>query len=215
MKHTATILTLLALAGVLAGAAAAQTQDIRFHWAPSPAVDELGDPLPAAVGYEVWLRRDADPAESIATVQGDTVYTLKAAAGVVHRIRVRAFDGQGRLSSFSEWSDPVYFEGEVRSGDGVPPAGVLGPNYPNPFNPETRIRYGIPETLGAAAPVRLEIYGIDGKRVRSFAVDRSPGWHEVIWDGTDDRGVVQSTGMYVTRLVVGTKVETGKMTMLK
>ena len=85
----------------------------------------------------------------------------------------------------------MYFEGEVRTGDGVPPAGALDGNYPNPFNPETRIRYGIPADIATGTPVRLEIYGIDGRRVRSFTVDRTPGWHEVTWDGTDDRGVVQ------------------------
>lgn len=215
MRHAAAILTLIALFGLAAGAALAQNQDIRFHWAPCPAVDSQGDPLPQAVGYQVWLRADSDQPRLVATVSGDTVYTLDAVPGVVQRIRVCGFDNQGRQSPYSEWSDPVYFEGEVRSGDGVPPAGALEGNYPNPFNPETRIRYGIPTDLATGTPVRLEIYGIDGRRVRSFTVDRTPGWHEVTWDGTDDRGIVQGTGMYVTRFVVGNKSATGKMTMLK
>ncbi|MFO7607830.1 MAG: hypothetical protein R6X35_01350 [Candidatus Krumholzibacteriia bacterium] len=215
MKHAAILVTILALGVLAAGGALAQTQAVNFHWAPSPDADGQGNPLPEAVGYQVWLRRDADLPQQVATVMGDTVYTLQAEPGVVQRIRVCGFDSQGRVSPYSEWSDPVYFEGEVRGGDGVPGAGALGGNYPNPFNPETRIRYGVPEDLATGDPLRLEIYGIDGRRVRAFPVDRTPGWHEVTWDGTDDRGVVQSTGMYVTRLVVGTRVETGKMTMLK
>lgn len=218
MRHAAAILTmfaLLALLALAAGGALAQTQDVRFHWAPSPAVDDQGEPLPHAVGYQVWLRSDSDQPRLVSTVTGDTVYTLVAEPGVVQRIRVCGFDNLGRMSVFSDWSDPVYFEGEVRSGDGVPSAGALDGNYPNPFNPETRIRYGVPADIATGTPVRLEVYGIDGRRVRAFTVDRTPGWHEVIWDGTDDRGIVQSTGMYVTRFVVGTKAETGKMTMLK
>ncbi len=50
---------------------------------------------------------------------------------------------------------------------------------------------------------------------QTMEVERTPGWHEVVWDGTDDGGRVQATGMYVTRLVVGAMVETQKMTMLK
>ncbi len=215
MRNAAAFVTMLALTALLAAGAAAQTQDIRFHWAPSPSVDQQGNPMPEAVGYQVWLRRDADTPVQVATVMGDTVYTLVAEPGVVQRIRVCGFDSQGRASAYSEWSDPVYFEGEIRGGDGVPAAGALEGNFPNPFNPETRIRYGIPADIATGTPVRLEIYGINGRRVRTFDVDRTPGWHEAVWDGTDDRGVAQSTGLDVTRFVVGTRVETAKMTMLK
>lgn len=215
MKHAAIIGTMLALSALGTAGALAQDQPVSFHWAPSPAFDGQGNPLSEAVGYQVWLRRDSGTPVQVATVMRDTVYTLQAEAGVVQRIRVCGFDLEGRISPFSEWSDPVYFEDEIRGGDGVPGAGALGGNYPNPFNPETRIRYGIPDDLATGDPVRLEIFGIDGRRVRTFAVDRTAGWHEVTWDGTDDRGVVQSTGLYVTRLVVGARVQTGKMTMLK
>jgi hypothetical protein len=51
--------------------------------------------------------------------------------------------------------------------------------------------------------------------VRTFDVDRTPGWHEVIWDGRGDNGQIQSTGMYVTRFVVGDAMSTAKMTMVK
>ena len=214
MRYAKALLILM-FSFLLAAGASAQTQPVAFHWAPSPATDAQGNPLSQAVGYEVWLSRDAATAEKIATVMGDTVYTLQAEAGVVQRIRVCGFDDQGRTSAMSAWSDPVYFEDVVRSGDGVPGAGALQGNYPNPFNPETRIRYGIPEGLPTGTPVRLEIYAIDGRRVRSFDVDRSAGWHDAVWDGTNDRGVTQATGMYVTRLVVGSTVQTGKMTMLK
>jgi hypothetical protein len=215
VRHVASIAILLALTCLMAAAAAAQTQEFRFHWAPSPALDEQGSALPEAVGYQVWLRRDADDPEQIAVVEGDTIYTLDAEPGVVQRVCVRAYAADGALSEFSDWSDPIYFEVEVRGESAVPPAGSLAGNYPNPFNPETRIRYGIPEGLDGSARASLEVYGIDGRRVRTFEVDRTAGWHEVTWDGTDDRGVVQATGMYVTRLVVGDRVQTAKMTMLK
>jgi hypothetical protein len=209
------ILTTFVLAVLIAPGAVAQTQDFRFHWAPSPLTDEQGQPLPEAVGYHVWLRRDAEAAVQIYTVEGDTTYTLTAAPGIVHRIRVQAYDAEGRLSLPSEWSDPLYFEDELRGSDSLPGAASLRGNYPNPFNPETTIRYGVPENLTESTPMRLEIFALDGRRIRSFAIDRTPGWHEVSWNGTDERGIVQATGTYVTRFIVGADVATTKMTMLK
>ncbi|MCP4574644.1 MAG: hypothetical protein GY838_20025 [bacterium] len=200
---------------MMTAAAFAQTTDYRFHWAPSPDDDGSGTPLSPAVGYEVWLREDADAEKLVATVMSDTVYTLAAEPGVVHRIRVAGFDGAGRVSLKSDWSDPVYFEDDVRSTPGLPGSAALGGNYPNPFNPETRIRYGVPEEATASDRMRLEIFALDGRRVRTFDVDRTPGWHEVVWDGLGDDGRVQSTGMYVTRFVVGEDVSTTKMTMVK
>jgi hypothetical protein len=199
----------------LSGSATAQTQDYRFHWAPSPDQDEQGAPLPAAVGYEVWLREDAEPPRLVATVMGDTTYTLVAMAGVVSRIRVRGLSDTGAVSEASEWSEPIFFELGTRSGDLMPPAAALQGNYPNPFNPQTVIRYGVPASATGSTPIRLEIFTIAGRRVRSLDVDRTPGWHEAVWDGTDENGRVLATGMYVSRFVVGENVATGKMTMLK
>ncbi len=200
---------------LVAAAAFAQTTDYHFHWAPCPSEDGSGEPLSPAVGYEVWLREDADSERLVATVMSDTVYTLRARPGVVQHLRVAGFDAVGRRSEKSDWSDPVYFEDDERSTPGVPGTAALGGNYPNPFNPETRIRYGVPEDVGAGDRVRLEIYALDGRRVRTFDVDRSPGWHEVIWDGLGDDGQIQSTGMYVTRFIVGDAMSTTKMTMVK
>ncbi len=195
--------------------AIAQTIDYHFHWAASPTVDAGDNPLPQAVGYEVWLREDADAERRIATVMGDTIYTLRAEAGIVQRIRVCGFDDDGRKSAMSEWSDPIYFEDDVRSLPGAPGAAALDGNYPNPFNPETRINYGIPDDIAAGTVVRLEIFALNGRRVRELVTDRTPGWHEAIWDGRDDQGLAQATGMYVTRLVVGNSMSTSKMTMVK
>lgn len=199
---------------LVAGAAAAQTENYMFHWSPSPESDDEGKPLPAAVEYEIYLQRDLGGLEKIATVIGDTVYTLSAEPDVVHRIRVCGIDASGVQSPLSDWSDPVYFEQDDRSVL-VPPAPELPPNYPNPFNPETRIVYGVPQDMAEGDILRLEIYSVKGERILSFDVERTPGWHEVVWDGTNGSGQVAPTGIYLTRFQCGTVVETNKMTMLK
>lgn len=197
-----------------AHAADVQTMEYRFHWAPSPVVDKENQALSIATSYEVWLKKDNEGEERVSFGQRDTTYTLNAEPGVLHRLRVRGVDSGGRLGEFSEWSDPLYFE-EVRSSAAPPAVATMRANYPNPFNPETRIVYGVPSGINDGDVARLDIFSLAGRHVRSFEVERSPGWHEAVWNGTDDRGQVQSTGMYVTRLTIGTMVTTNKMTMVK
>jgi len=80
----------------------------------------------------------------------------------------------------------------------APPATVsavvrLDQNFPNPFNPVTKIAF----TLTEAARVRLCVYDVAGRIVRVL-VDgpRDAGRHEVVWDGTDGAGVKAASGVY-------------------
>ena len=82
----------------------------------------------------------------------------------------------------------------------VPDAFTLAQNYPNPFNPETQIVYAIAER----APVRLEIFNMQGQKVRTLARgEHSPGTYTVTWDGKLDSGVPAASGVYVYRLQAG------------
>lgn len=204
----------LTLAGIGAAAspAAAQNIPMDFHWDASP-LQENGVARTPAAFYEVFLLRGADGEAFAASVE-DTTWTLDAQPDVVQRICVRAVDAEGNASPFSEWSDPVYFEGQGGGGP-IPPAPVLEPNYPNPFNPETRIVYGVPEGLSVGDPMTLEVYTVDGRRVRTLPVDRRAGWHDAVWDGRDDAGQPAAAGLYITRYAAGAMVKTGKMTMVK
>jgi len=196
-----------------ASAALAQQQDVNLHWNPCPVFDGNGIVLPKAVSYEVWLKRGDELDQLVATVP-DTMFKFSADPGVDQWIRVRGVDKRGLKSAMSAWSDPIYFEAfsEIVP---LPTGAQLKANYPNPFNPETRIVYGVPDDIKSTDVVRLEIFTVQGYRVRTLPVNRSPGWHEVMWNGRDDRGMVASAGMYVTRFVVGSSVKTGKMTMVK
>lgn len=202
---------------LLAVPAIAQNLDYDFHWSPSPAVDNSGNARPEAVEYEVYLKRGGSAEVLVATV-ADTVFTLSAEPGVAQRLMVRGVSADGRYSTMSEPSDPIYFEiteEDTRGVPGVPLSAELRGNYPNPFNPETRVVYGVPDSATGNELMRLEIYNLQGQLVRRLEVDPSPGWHEATWDGKDDSGVVAATGMYLTRFAVGTMVTSGKMTMVK
>lgn len=85
-------------------------------------------------------------------------------------------------------------------------AALLG-NYPNPFNPETTIRYALPE----GAHVRLAVYDLLGQEIATL-VDgvQAAGEHAARFDGED-----LPSGSYVYRLQVGEEVASRTMTLVK
>lgn len=88
-------------------------------------------------------------------------------------------------------------------------------NRPNPFNPQTVIRYELPDGAGET-PVRLAIYDPRGRRVRLLVDEvRQPGPYEVVWDGRDEAGRRAGSGVFLYRLEVGEKQLVRKMILLK
>jgi hypothetical protein len=69
--------------------------------------------------------------------------------------------------------------------------------YPNPFNPQTKIIYQVPEN----SKVVIEIYDIQGRLIKSLLDARiETGQHEILWDGRDNSGKTVSTGQYYCRM---------------
>ena len=104
--------------------------------------------------------------------------------------------------------------GVTEAPDGPPPARptALVAVRPNPFNPQTRIVYD----LGAAGPVRLEVYDLRGVRVRTLvAAEQTAGRHEAAWNGRDDAGQEVASGVYMARLAAGDVRQMRKLTLLK
>jgi hypothetical protein len=89
---------------------------------------------------------------------------------------------------------------------------TLYQNYPNPFNPSTSISFYMP----GPERVRLEIFDIQGRRIRTLA-DRQMegGRHTMHWNGMNDAGGNVSSGVYLYRLVCGKKVLTRKLVMMR
>ena len=90
---------------------------------------------------------------------------------------------------------------------GVPSAYALSSNYPNPFNPETRIEVAVPE----ASRVELVVYDVLGREVaRLIDGEVAAGRHEVVFDG---RGL--ASGLYVYRMVAGSFSQHRTMLLVK
>ncbi len=102
----------------------------------------------------------------------------------------------------------------------VPQQFYLRPNYPNPFNPQTTIEFGLKEP----ALVRLTIFNILGQKIATLYNNRllSKGIHRTRWNGKNDAGIDQASGIYFMRLTVKNKrsgqiyfTKTNKMIKLK
>ena len=97
--------------------------------------------------------------------------------------------------------------------DGAPRTLVqLAQNHPNPFNPITRIAFGVPAT----GHVELGVYDLGGRLVRTLVSETRPaGDHTVTWDGRDAQGNAAPSGLYFYRLETGGQVISRKMTLVK
>lgn len=94
----------------------------------------------------------------------------------------------------------------------LPGSFSLAQNAPNPFNPQTRIDYDLPN----ATHVKMDIYNVLGQQVRTLVNEfQEAGYKSVIWDGRDNSGGTVASGIYFYRMDAGDFSETRKMMMLK
>ncbi|MEC7729672.1 MAG: choice-of-anchor D domain-containing protein, partial [Candidatus Neomarinimicrobiota bacterium] len=94
----------------------------------------------------------------------------------------------------------------------IPEELSLNGNYPNPFNPVTTIRFGLPEPK----KVSLSIVNMLGQEVAVLINGwRDIGRHEVRWQGMDSRGIPVASGVYFAVLRDSRQVRITKMMLLK
>lgn len=102
--------------------------------------------------------------------------------------------------SFDEWMAGL-------NQPAAPDIFALHPNYPNPFNPRTTIRFQLPE----ATQVKLAIYDVNGRLVADLVNGlRQAGYHEVTWDASS-----LASGMYICRVQAGGFIGLQKMLLVK
>jgi hypothetical protein len=114
-------------------------------------------------------------------------------------------------------TDDAESEGGVAIGGvEIPDRFALRQNHPNPFNPSTTIRYEVPRVPEGSVHVQMMVYNVTGKLVRTL-LDKSegPGFHDVPWDGRDDRGQPVGSGVYFYRIQAGSFTATHKMVVVR
>ncbi len=96
----------------------------------------------------------------------------------------------------------------------LPTEFALKQNFPNPFNPSTKIPYD----LKISSHVSVEVFNVLGQRVRTLINEEQQAGPQVVeWDGRDANGTTVSSGMYFYKINAGDGlfVETRKMVLLK
>ncbi|MBU8870860.1 MAG: choice-of-anchor D domain-containing protein, partial [Gemmatimonadales bacterium] len=94
----------------------------------------------------------------------------------------------------------------------LPPAATqLLPNVPNPFNPQTEIRFELKDP----GPVRVTIYDVSGRLVRTLLNEGlGAGQHSRTWYGKDDKGRQAPSSAYYIQLETEGKVYHRKVMLL-
>ncbi|RMH60807.1 MAG: T9SS C-terminal target domain-containing protein [Calditrichaeota bacterium] len=84
--------------------------------------------------------------------------------------------------------------------------------YPNPFNPETTLRYALPR----ASVVRIDVYDLTGKRVHVLEKGfQTAGTHRVGWNGMNEKGRPMPSGLYIIRMRAGGFEQSRKVVLIK
>jgi hypothetical protein len=110
------------------------------------------------------------------------------------------------------WTDV----GEEGAEEKLPAQFSLSFNYPNPFNPTTKIKYTVGTSQARSAVVSLRIYNVLGQLVRTLVDEpKHPGSYEVRWDGRDEDGNEVASGIYFYKLQAGDFSQTRKMVLVK
>ena len=182
-----------------------------FVWHPASDPDPLDFPTYQLVYSKDWS--DSTKYNYIKNIPDTSVVVLLENDSEIYWL-VEAVDKDG-LKTGANGNLPFHL---VVSGTGIdvrqalPRRFALYPNYPNPFNPTTSIRYDLPND----AFVRLQIFDMLGKPVRLLVQKKeNAGYKSVVWNGKDDFGRPVSGGVYFYRLEAGEFQKTGKMVLVK
>jgi hypothetical protein len=158
-----------------------------------------------------WVMLAAQP-DSLLTVIVEAIVSWDIDMGITN------WDQDKGNYLFLNTSNPVFVNTEELLPDGF----VLYQNYPNPYNPSTKIKYTIP-SVGTSLMkfVHLKVYDILGNEVATLVnEEQSPGDYEVEFSaigGSASGGNVYSlpSGIYFYQLKAGSFIQTKKMVLIR
>ncbi len=95
----------------------------------------------------------------------------------------------------------------------IPTEYELSSNFPNPFNPATTIRFGLPKK----DKVTLTIYNVLGQKIITLLdkESRKAGYHAAVWDGRHQNGNRVASGVYIYHLKTDNFSKSRKMMLIK
>ena len=101
---------------------------------------------------------------------------------------------------------------EEVAGAARPGSYSLADAYPNPFNPESTIRFSLPRE----EHVSLQVFSLSGQLIKTLHEGFvEAGVYESVWDGMNESGESAASGVYLYSLQAGSFQATKKLTLLK
>ena len=186
--------------------------EITLHWVTESEIENLGFILERGAESE-----DGSTAEWTEIASYITDEALRGQGSVTYRTEYSFTDKtvepgvtyDYRLADVSYAGEKVYHALNVLgvAVTEIPEEFALFPAYPNPFNPETVIRY----QLSADSDVSLKIYDVKGQMIETLLnKTQDPGFYKVNWKPNN-----LPSGVYFCKLVQGSHVSTQKLILLK
>jgi uncharacterized delta-60 repeat protein len=164
-----------------------------------------------------WIHRDS-------VARNITVYADSGLmANTTYHYRVYAYNINGN-SAYSNIAFASTFPTGINNNGTVPEKFVLYHNYPNPFNPTTKIGFDIPSIVKPeTSSVKLIVLDILGREIATLVNEQlSPGTYEVEWPAPSGDASNYPSGVYYYQLTVrqagsltGDFTETKKMVLVK
>ena len=104
-------------------------------------------------------------------------------------------------------SNGVFVLGKLTEVLPLPDEFSLGNAYPNPFNPATKIQFGLPIDM----KISIDVYDLNGKFLETL-IERNmlAGYHSIIWNASS-----YSSGIYFMKMQAGSYIRTQKLMLIK
>jgi hypothetical protein len=155
-------------------------------------------------GYKVFL-----DGEEVATVT-ETNYTFTGLVdGTTYTAGVKAVYDNGSSDMVTATFTYTPVDGE---NNGIVAATALNGNYPNPFNPTTKISF----SLNEAGHVTLDVYNAKGQKIKTLVNSKMEADnHVVTWNGDDNNGNKCASGIYFYKMHTRSYTDTRKMLLMK
>jgi hypothetical protein len=171
---------------------------------------EFADPAGGIDQYTysaATLYEDADTGSRVISMPYDfmNVYDDPNGAKVNSSLSDRALLLESVLAYFGVEGDPQ----DVSTVPGADKFAVR--NYPNPFNPTTKIEYTMPR----AGHLSLKIFNVRGELVKTLIDEHIESSGSIMWDGSNDSGAKVSSGVYFYEARTAGKVQVQKMALVK
>ena len=137
--------------------------------------------------------------------QANSIYVIVGTLGQLGSGKCENAINQAQAGFWSMYSQNVLQD--IKDENILPIEYRLEQNFPNPFNPSTVIKFGLPERVN----VEIKIYDILGSEVNTLInQEMEASWYNLEFDAAG-----YSTGIYICRMQAGNYINTKKMLLIK